>query len=119
MATPESNKLEIDALKLTLDLLLSKSKQPKDGEASTTVNVAALIPIQNPGENVKFINSETFLFLILKTMGMVDVSKTSDLSGVVVFGKVAGINTGGFFIGVSSAPTPTTNAHISEFYLQM
>lgn len=114
MATTQSNKLEIDQLRSDLDLLMSKSVQPKDGDSTAVLNTGALVPVQNPGENVKFITALEFLFLMLKQIGMVDINSTGDKAGAHVFGIKAGVNEGNLLIGAKvkagvSEPTSDTD----------
>lgn len=111
MATPESNKLEIDTLKSQIGELLSKSFQPKDGTATTVLNNAALVPVQNPGESVRFITALEFLFLMLKQIGMVDVNAAGDKTNALCFGKKAGINEGNLIVGWKSlVANPTSDS---------
>lgn len=92
MATTSSNKLLIDQLRADLDNLIAKSTQPKDGAQITEVQAAALIPVQNPGENVQFISLENAFHIMLKTMSVLNVDTNKDVGGAWVFGKKAGIN---------------------------
>lgn len=117
MANPASNKVEIDLLKTQIAELLSKSAQPKDGVSATVVQNNAKVPIQNPGENVTFIDALPFLFLLLKQIGMVDVNATGDKTNVICFGKKAGINEGNLIVGWKSlVADPTSNSDFETPY---
>lgn len=57
MASTDSNYARIVALETKLDLFISKSKLPKDGTETSAFSADSLLPIQNPGEDVKFIKA--------------------------------------------------------------
>ena len=117
MATVESNKLEIDQLKTQLAEILSKSVEPKDGDATAVLNNSALVPVQNPGENVKFITALEFLFLMLKQIGMMEINATGDKTNTYCFGKKAGINDGNLIIGwKSTVANPTSDSDFETPY---
>lgn len=105
MATPQSNELlikqlrtEFDQLKLDFDTLLANSTEPKDGTATTTVDLDTLIPVQNDGEDVQFITLKNAFAIMLKSLSVLNVESDVDLAGSWVFGKKTGIN-GGELIG--------------------
>jgi hypothetical protein len=48
------------------------------------------------------------------------INGNGDKTGLAVFGKgIPAINTGGFFIGISSVANPSTDADFSEFLLEL
>ena len=119
MALPESNKLEIDAIKSQIAELLANSKQPKDLTSTTSYDDDTLIAIQNTGEAVKGIRRADFLTLVLGSLRRIDDdSEINEVSAVnqICIGKKTGINSGAFFIGRVTVYPPTSNAHIEFIY---
>lgn len=114
---------ELEALKAAFNQLLANSKQPVEGTITETFDVNALIPIQNPGENVKFITRANFLDnLITDALGSLrridDDSEINEVTAVnqIAIGMKTGINGGLFFVGAVTFYPPTTDEHINFYY---
>lgn len=120
MATVQSNTLEIQALKESLALLLNNSTQPKDGVSTTTTTDDTLFPIQNVGEDVKFIRKADFLVAVLGSVRQIS-DNNSEVTAVnqIAIGKRTGINGGSFFLGQVLFFPPTQDSHIDFIYRQL
>lgn len=117
MSTVQSNTLEIQALKESLALLLNNSTQPKDGVSTTTTTDDTLFPIQNVGEDVKFIRKADFLVAVLGSVRRIsDTPANNENDGVnqLVIGSKTGINGGNPFIGIVDFYPPSQDSHITE-----
>lgn len=116
MANAATNALEIQVLKDTLALLLSNSKQPRDGTTTTTTDDDTLFPIQNTGQEVRFIRKADFLTAVLGAVRRIsDTTAQNENTAVnqIVIGSKSGINGGGNFIGTVVFYPPTQDSHIN------
>ena len=116
-SNPESLAIEVQVLKDTLALLLSNSKQPKDGTSTAVTTDDTLFPIQNTGEEVKFIRKADFLEVVFGGIRQIKDSGSEVTEvGQIAIGSKTGINGGQPFIGFVTFYPPTTDAHINFIY---
>jgi hypothetical protein len=116
MANAATNALEIQVLKDTLALLISNSKQPKDGTTTTTTDDDTLFPVQNTGQGVRFIRKADFLITVFGSIRRIsDTTAENENTAVnqLVMGSKSGINGGGNFIGTVVFYPPTQDSHIN------
>lgn len=115
-SNPEALAVEVQALKDALAELLSKSVQPKDGTTTVATTDDTLFPIQNVGEDVKFIRKADFLTAVLGSIRRIsDTAADNEVTAVnqLVMGSKTGINNGFPFIGFATFYPPTQDSHIN------
>ncbi len=105
--------LAVEELQEWRNELVSKSVQPSEGEATTNFSDDTLIPIQNVGEDVKFIKRSDFISSILGSVRSIDEVTAI---GQIAVGVKSGINDGQFFIGYVNFYPPTQDSHINFVY---
>ncbi|HET8736446.1 MAG TPA: hypothetical protein VFM69_07595 [Pricia sp.] len=92
----------VEALETQQGELLTNSVQPKDGTATATYTDDTLIPIQNPGEDVRFIKRSDFLTAVLGSIRRIDDDlEINEVTAVnqLVFGQKAGFFGDAYFFG--------------------
>ena len=119
MATTASNALGIASNKSEIDLItefINKSLQPKDGISTTSTTDDTLFPIQNTGEDVKFIRKADFLTAVFSSVRRIsDTVADNEVTDInqLCIGSKTGINDGAPWLGYTTFYPPTQNSHIN------